>query len=129
MSDDQYKPAGYTAVAPYLTVDDARRTIAFLVDVFGAERLRTYGADDGRLKHGEVLIDDTVVMLADSLPGWPAVASHVHVYVRDVDAVYRRALAAGATPVQEPSRKDDDDRRGGFRDPGGVTWWVATRSG
>ena len=124
-----YKPDRYTSLAPYLTLDDARRTIEFLVDVFGAERLRMITAGDGRLVHGELRIDDTVLMLADSLAGWPAVASHVHVYVPDVDAVYRRAMAAGATPVQEPAKKDDEDRRGGFRDPGGTTWWVATRIG
>ncbi len=122
-----YKPDGYTSVAPYLTVDDATRTIAFLVDVFDAERLRIIERDAGRLAHGEVRIGDTVVMLADSLDGWPAVASHVHVYVPDVDDVWRRAMAAGAAPVQEPAQRGDPDRRGGFRDPGGITWWVATQ--
>ncbi|HST45626.1 MAG TPA: hypothetical protein VLK29_10440, partial [Luteimonas sp.] len=52
---------------------------------------------------------------------------HVHVYVADVDAVYARALAAGATAVQAPVQKGDADRRGGFRDAGGTTWWVATQ--
>lgn len=124
-----YKPDGYTSVAPYLIVDDAMRTIDFLVDVFGAERFRMIHAPDGRLKHGEVRIGDTVVMVADSLEGWPPVASNVHVYVPDVDAVHRRALAHGATSVQPPTQKDDDDRRGGFREPGGTTWWVATQVG
>jgi PhnB protein len=124
-----YKPERYTSVAPYLIVDGAMRTIEFLVEVFGAERLRIITAPDGRLKHGEVRIDDTVVMIADSLEGWPPIASNVHVYVSDVDAVHRRAIAAGATSVQEPTQKEDDDRRGGFRDAGGTTWWVATQVG
>jgi PhnB protein len=124
-----YKPERYTSVAPYLIVDGAMRTIEFLVDVFGAERLRIFTAPDGRLKHGEVRIDDTVVMIADSIEGWPPIASNVHVYVADVDAVHRRAIAAGATSVQEPMQKEDDDRRGGFRDAGGTTWWVATQVG
>jgi len=124
-----YKPEHYASAAPYLVVDGAMRTIDVLVDVFGAGRLRLIRAPDRRLKHGEVRIDDTVVMLADSLAGWPPIASNVHVYVSDVDAVHRRAIAAGATSVQEPAQKEDDDRRGGFRDAGGTTWWVATQVG
>ncbi len=123
-----YKPDGYTSVAPYLTVDGCATTIAFLVDVFGAERLRFIERDGGRVAHAEVRIDDTVVMLADSLEGWPPVASHVHVYVPDVDATWQRAIAAGASAVQEPAQRGDPDRRGGFRGPGGVTWWIATQT-
>jgi PhnB protein len=51
------------------------------------------------------------------------------VYVPDMDATYRAALAAGAASVQEPAQRDDPDRRGGVRDPGGTTWWIATRVG
>ena len=55
------------------------------------------------------------------------IASNVHIYVRDVDATYKAALAARAISVQEPVRKEDEDKRGGVRDTGGTTWWVATR--
>jgi PhnB protein len=122
-----YKPDNYTSVAPYLVVDGAARTVDFLVKVFAAERLRTYPGEGGKLAHAEVRVDDTVVMLSDSMEGWPAVPSHVHVYVKDVDATYRRALEAGAASVQEPVRKGDEDKRGGFRDPGGTTWWIGTK--
>jgi PhnB protein len=121
-----YKPEGYTSVAPYLLVNGAADTIDFLVRVFGAERLRRFDDDQGRVVHGEVRIDDTVVMLADAMEGWPATEAHVHVYVRDVDHTYRLALEAGATSVQEPVRKEDPDRRGGIRDAGGTTWWIGT---
>ena len=47
--------------------------------------------------------------------------------VEDVDATYRRGLEAGATSVQEPVRKEDPDKRGGIKDAGGTTWWIATR--
>jgi uncharacterized glyoxalase superfamily protein PhnB len=121
-----YKPDRYTSVAPYLIVDGAQRSIDFLVSVFDAQPLRMIVEENGRVKHGEVRIDDSVVMLADGLEGWPPMPSYVHIYVRDVDAVFRRALDAGATVVQEPASKDDD-RRGGFKDAGGTTWWVATQ--
>ena len=44
-----------------------------------------------------------------------------------VDATYRRALTAGATSVQKPVKKEDADKRGGVKDPGGTTWWIATK--
>jgi len=122
-----HRPAGYSAVSPYLNVNGANGTIDFLTRVLGAVELRRFPAPDGKLMHAEVRVDDTVIMVADATEGWPPVASHVHVYVPDVDATYRKALEAGAASVQEPVRKDDEDRRGGVRDPGGTTWWIATR--
>lgn len=124
-----YKPEGYTSVAPYLVVDGAERTIDFLVRVFGAVELRRYADPAGGIRHAEVRIDDTVVMLADGGHGWPSIACNVHVYVPEVDDAYRRALEAGADSVQEPVQKDDEDRRAGVRDAGGTTWWIATRMG
>ena len=122
-----HKPQGYTSVAPYLIVDGASRTIEFLQRAFDAVELRRFPSPAGTLMHAEVRIDDTVVMLADGAEGWPPMATHVHVYVPDVDAAYRRALAAGATSVQEPVKKDDADKRGGVKDAGGTTWWIATK--
>ncbi len=101
--------------------------IDFLVRVFGAQPLRMIQRADGAIAHAEVRIDDTVVMLTDPVEGWPASASHVHIYVPDVDAVFERAVAAGAVIVQAPEQKDDADRRGGFTDAGGTTWWVSTQ--
>jgi PhnB protein len=89
--------------------------------------LRRFPDAAGKLLHAEVRIDDTVLMLADGGEGWPAFASHVHVYVANVDATYRRALDAGAISVQAPVKKDDADKRGGVKDAGGTTWWIATK--
>ena len=115
-----HKPQGYTSVAPYLIVDGADGTIEFLKRAFDAVELRRFADETGKLLHAEVRIDDTVVMLADSAPGWPPVPSHVHVYVPDVDAIYQQALRAGASSVQEPVRKNDPDKRGGVRDAGAL---------
>lgn len=122
-----YKPGNYSTVSPYLIVAGASQTIEFLKNVFGAVELRRFPDASGRLMHAEVRIDDTVVMLADGTEGWPPVPSHVHIYVRDVDAAYKRALEVGAMSVQEPVKKDDEDKRGGVKDVGGTTWWIATR--
>ncbi|HEY7481090.1 MAG TPA: VOC family protein [Gemmatimonadales bacterium] len=122
-----YKPDDYSTVSPYLIVEDAAATIDFLTRVFGAVELRRFPDAAGKLMHAEVRIDDTVVMLADGGGGWPPLPSHVHIYVRDVDATYRRAVEHGAVSVQEPVKKDDADKRGGVKDAGGTTWWIATK--
>ena len=122
-----FKPADHNSVSPYLIVNDAAATIAFLKRAFGAKEVMRLANDQGKLRHAEVRLDDTVVMLSDPAPGWPAVPSHVHMYVPDVDEAYRRALAAGATSVQAPVKKGDADKRGGVKDTGGTTWWIATK--
>lgn len=123
-----FKPANYTTVSPYLIVNGAEATIDFLKRVFGAIELRRFPDDSGKLMHAEVRIEDTVIMLADPAPpDWPPISSYVHVYVPDVDATYRKALEAGAVSVQEPVKKQDEDKRGGVKDAGGTTWWIATR--
>ncbi len=124
-----HKPDGHTTVSPYLIVDGASATIEFLRKVLGAVELLRVPGPAGKVMHAEVRIDDTVVMIADGAAGWPPVPSHVHVYVPDVDATYRRALEAGATSVQEPVKKGDADKRGGVKDAGGTTWWIATKVG
>ena len=122
-----FKPVNYNSVSPYLIVSGASGTIDFLTRVFGAVELRRYPTPSGTIMHAEVRLDDTVVMLADGTDGWPPMASYVHVYVRDVDATYARALEAGAVSVQAPVKKEDDDKRGGVKDAGGTTWWIATK--
>jgi len=126
--DASYKPNNYSSVSPYLIVDGANAIIDFLKRVFGAVELRRFPDEAGKLMHAEVRIEDTVIMLADPAPpDWPPVPSYVHVYVSDVDATYRRALEAGAVSVQEPSKKQDENKRGGVRDAGRTTWWIATK--
>lgn len=122
-----YKPNQYTSVAPYLIVDGASRTIEFLIQAFDAVSLRHFADPAGKIMHAEVRIDDTVLMIADSAEGWPSIPAHVHIYVPDVDATYQRALKAGALSVQVPVKKEDADKRGGVKDAGGTTWWIATQ--
>ncbi len=124
------KPAGYSTVSPYLIVAGAQRVVDFLRRTFEGQELRRLERPDGAIRHTEVRIGDTVVMLADAAEGWPPVPAHLHVYVEDVDAIYRRALEAGTESLQPPERKaDDPDRRGGVRDPAGNSWWIATQVG
>ena len=125
----RYKPEHYTSVSPYLVVKGASNTIDFLKQVFDAIELRRYQSPDGRVMHAEVKIDDSVIMISDGNEGWPAVPAHIHVYVKDVDSTYVRALDAGAESVQAPIQKEDEDKRGGVKDSGGTTWWISTQVG
>ena len=122
-----YKPDSYPSVSPYLIVSGANETIRFLTQAFGATEIRRFPNETGKLMHSEVRIDDSVLMIADCAPDWPAIPSHVHLYVDDVDAAYKRALDAGAESLQESVKKDDDGKRGGVKDAGGTTWWIATK--
>ncbi len=123
----RFKPDGYAALSPYLILSDPEATLSFAEALFGGERLRRVEDDEGRIRHAEIRVGDVVVMIGGALADWPEQPAHLHLYVADVDSVYARALELGAQAVQAPERKDDADRRGGFRDPGGVTWWVATQ--
>ncbi len=125
-----FRPEGYPAVSPYLIAAGAQQVIDFVKQVFGATELRRYDMPDGSIMHAEVRIEDSVVMIGDAGGNWPAVPAHLHVYVSDVDATYRRALEAGGVSVQPPERKGDDpDRRGGVKDAACKTWSISTQVG
>ena len=81
---------------------------------------------DGAIRHGEVEIGDSRVMLADATNESPAVPAMLHLYVEDVDAVYRAALEAGAESVREPTDQFYGDRMAGVNDAFGNQWWIAT---
>jgi len=127
-------PSDYPRVCPYLIVDGAADAITFYSTVFGTnERMRLPGPD-GRLGHAELLLGDSVIMLADAYPemgirgpkdigGSPVTMT---VYVEDVDATFAAALAAGATSIQPVEDKFYGDRAGQFEDPFGHRWSVMT---
>jgi uncharacterized glyoxalase superfamily protein PhnB len=119
-------PEGYSTVSPYLIGTDAAKTIDLLVRAFGAtEQFRSL-RPDGTVGHAEVKIGDSVIMIADAGPEVPAMPATIHVYVPDVDASYRRAVAAGATSVREPADQFYGDRNAGVKDHAGNQWWIAT---
>lgn len=123
-----WKPEGYPSVSPYLICADPEGLIAFLVAVFGAGQVRRFDRPDGSLMHAEMRIDDSIVMVGGGATQHLSSEVHIHLYVPDAAAAYDRALAQGADAVQPPIRKSaDDDLRGGFKDPAGNLWWVATQ--
>lgn len=125
-----YKPSGYPSISPYLVVEDGQRLIDFLEEVFDGRVARRYERPDGSLKHAEVRIDDSIIMIGETVGEWRATPSMIHLYHPDVDAVFERALAAGAVVQQEPAigTDGDTDKRGGFLGPCGNSWWVSTQT-
>lgn len=119
-------PDGYHTVTPYLVVDDASAILSFIERAFGGTVLSRYLSPDGRVMHAEAQIGDSRVMLGEAQEEWPGMPAMLHLYVEDVDAIYRQALEAGATSVREPQDMFYGDRSGGVRDAAGNQWWIAT---
>jgi len=122
-----YKPPGHNAVSPYLLVTSVTRHVAFLQAAFGAIRLDAMTLPDGTVKHAEVRIDDSIIMLGERPDGRDPMPCSNHVYVPDVDATYRTALDAGAASVAPPTDQPYGDRSAGVRDAEGHVWWLGTR--
>jgi uncharacterized glyoxalase superfamily protein PhnB len=119
-------PEGYRSVTPYLVVPDAARLIDFMIKAFGGKQTRCHKMPDGTIAHAEVTIGDSMVMIGNSGEQWQALKAAIHLYVEDVDAVYRRALSAGATSERAPSDQMYGDRSAGVKDIAGNLWWLAT---
>ena len=118
-------PKGYPTLSPYVVVSDADAAIVFVSDVFGGVERRRMAGEGGSV-HCEVEIGDSVLMIGEGDPPFPAM---LHVYVADSDVVYARALAAGATSVADPHDTSFGDHRVAFEDAWGNQWWVSTRRG
>ncbi len=114
---------GIQTVTPYLVVERLDEFLAFLQALGAEEILRAPGSAGGT--HVELRLDDSALM-AGSRPGAPPSPIAMHLYVPDADAVYQRALAAGATSFYEPMDQPYGDREGGIRDGFGNTWYIAT---
>jgi PhnB protein len=127
-------PEGFHTVTPYLTVRGAAAAIGFYEEAFGAREIFRWADPDGRIRHAEVVIGDSPIMLTDEAPefgmrgpqslgGSPV---HIFLYVDDADAVFDRAISAGATELMPVEDSSDGDRRGGVTDPFGHVWYIGT---
>jgi PhnB protein len=134
MADVKPIPEGYPRVTPYLFVDGADAAIEFYVNIFGAKEKMRMGGPDGKIGHAELELGDSIIMLADEHPDMGALSPKtvggspvmITVYVEDVDAVFDAALAAGAKEERAVENQFYGDRTGGFEDPFGHRWHVAT---
>jgi PhnB protein len=135
-------PAGWHSVTPFLSVKDAARAVEFYRDAFGAKELERMEEADGKVNHAVLKIGDSLIRITDdsskhaaewvakgwshspqSLGGTPV---HFYVYVEDSDAVFKRAIAAGAKVMEPMTDKVWGDRVGSLTDPFGHIWMIAT---
>jgi PhnB protein len=120
-------PEGYYTVTPWIISRDTATLLDFMKQAFGAEELGRVYNEDGSIGHAEARIGDSIVMPFDARKEWPDTPAFLRLYVEDSDAVYQRALDAGATSVTEITNMAWGDRGGRVRDPLGNIWWITTR--
>lgn len=121
------KPDKYHTVTPYLRVAAVEPQIAFLQASFDASTSEQIEGPDKHVVHAEVRIGDSVVMMGRAGEDQGSMPCMLYVYVEDVDQSYARALAAGATSVQEPRDAFYGDRNAGVEDLHGNHWWLASQ--
>lgn len=121
-----YIPEGYHTVTPYLVVDDIEKVIEFLEKGLGGQLKYGMPGPDGKVRHAEVLIGNSHIMLGQSHKESPSNESMLYLYVPDVDATFAKALAAGASEVMPVSDQFYGDRSGGLMGPCGNQYWIAT---
>jgi PhnB protein len=127
-------PDGFRMVTPYLAIKNGAQAIDFYKKAFGATERYKLMMPDGRLGHAEMQFGDSIVMFCDEFPehggkspatlGGSPVA--LHLYVDDVDAFFKKAIAAGAVEKKPVMNQFYGDRSGELQDPFGHRWWIAT---
>ena len=121
-------------LTPYLTVDGAHAAIDFYKRAFGAEEISRAPIPGGKLVHAEIKIGDSRVMLTDEFPKMHAVSPRtlkatpltMYCYVKDCDALFDRAVKAGAKVLHPMTNQFYGDRCGALEDPFGHKWMIAT---
>ncbi|HEV3317774.1 MAG TPA: VOC family protein [Candidatus Angelobacter sp.] len=121
-----YKPADTQDVIPYLVVPDGEKELEFLKATFNAKEMHVSRRPDGAIAHADLKVGDCTLMMGQGNEQWPPLPAGIYVYVRDVDATYKRALSAGATSMMPPADQFYGDRNCGVKDANGVTWWIGT---
>ncbi len=119
-------PEGLHSVTVFLHPQSADQLIAFLKEAFEAEVVGRFQSPEGRVAHATVRVGDTIVEMSDAHGPWQPMPATLHFYVDDCDAVYERALRAGAKALSPVEDRPYGERNGGVEDPAGHSWYIAT---
>jgi len=125
-------PEGYHTVTPHLTLDDAAQSIEWYKKAFGAQEISRSLGPDGKIMHAEIKIGDSRIMVGDVMMGkgprgFGGSPASLWLLVDNSDALFDRAVKAGATVQMPLADQFWGDRGGAIADPAGYTWWIATR--
>jgi uncharacterized glyoxalase superfamily protein PhnB len=130
-------PEGHHTVTPQLIMDNAAEAIDWYTKALGAQEVSRAVGPDGKIMHAEIRIGDSLIMLNDAMGGGKGPKAlggspvSLWLYVEDCDALFNRAVAAGAQVPPGPMGQMADqfwgDRSGTFSDPHGYRWTIATR--
>lgn len=123
---ESYVPKGLHNVNPYLHPRRAEPLISFLKRAFGAQEVAKYASPDGVVHHAVIRAGDSVVEMGEAHGKYETMPAMFYLYVPNMDAVYRQAVAAGATSFQEPTDQPYGDRNAGVADAFGNKWYIAT---
>ncbi len=123
---ESYVPQGLHSVNPYLHPLRAEPFINFLKRAFNAEEVAKYASPNGVVNHAVVRVGDSVLEMGEAHDKYAPMDAMFYLYVPDMEAVYRQALAAGATSFQEPTDQPYGDRNAAVKDPFGNKWYIAT---
>jgi PhnB protein len=119
------RPEGFHSITPYLQVEGAERLIDFLKRAFGAEEI--FRVPRGiEIAHAQLQIEGSMIEIADAIDKYKPNPTAIWLFVPDADAVYARALKAGASSLHEPTDQDYGDREASVKDPFGNHWYIAT---
>ncbi|HMS64496.1 MAG TPA: VOC family protein [Ignavibacteria bacterium] len=119
-------PNGYHTITPYLIINEAQKFIDFLIKAFDAVLMDISRTPEGVIRHAEIRIGDSMMMLTEATEQYTASPGHFYLYVNDIDSVYKQALSAGATSIMEPADQFYGDRNAGVKDSFGNIWWIGT---
>jgi uncharacterized glyoxalase superfamily protein PhnB len=123
----EQNPFGLHTVTPYLIVEDVKRLILFFQEVFSGDlRGDIHYRDDGSIKHAEIVIGDSVIMMGSPMESIGSMSTTLYIYVPDCDQTYKFALTKGAISIFPPENFPHGDRYGGIKDPTGNIFWVVT---
>jgi PhnB protein len=124
--NESWIPQGFSTVTPNIVVDNAEEAIAFLKRALGAIERYRLTTSTGKVAHCELLFGDSVVNVGESMDGFPAHPLMAQLYVEDSDALFQRAVAAGASVMMPMTDMLFGAREGRIADPFGNTWTIAT---
>jgi len=121
-----YIPEGLRSLNVYLHPYSAAKLIGFLEDAFGANEIARFQSPDGRVMHAAVQVGDSVIEMGEPQGPYQPMPSMLYLYVENVDALYRRAVGAGAISVNEPKDMFYGDRVASVKDLDGIIWYMGT---